>query len=125
MKSILETLDAIKGAKMSNDSEVPYTDTTKVNETLRQIPRDNKIVEIHKVLFEGLDVRRTILHQGVPLPNGGDTTTSMYSEVGQTGVGKSTGRSGVKMKYNQDGLFCEYKGHAFVIPLANVVVVYL
>lgn len=87
--------------------------------------QDPSRLEVVKQVFEGWDVKRAILHQGFPLPGGGDTTTSMYAQAGQTGVGKASGRSGITMKYNADGLFCEYKGFAFIIPLANVVGVYL
>lgn len=80
--------------------------------------RDNTIIEIHKTLFEGIDVQRAVLHSSFPVPGGGGETESLYSKVA-TGIGKSA-VSGVKMKYNSDGLFCEYKGSAFVIPLANV-----
>lgn len=80
--------------------------------------RDNKTVEIYKVLFEGLDVKRAILHGSFPVPGHGETE-SMYSGATISGIGKSA-VTGVKMKYNADGLFCEFKGAAFVIPLANV-----
>lgn len=86
---------------------------------------DFHVIEAVKKVFKGWDVKRAILHQGFPLPGGGDTTTSMYAQAGQTGVGKASGRSGISMKYSSDGLFCEYKGYAFIIPLANVVGVYL
>ncbi len=85
--------------------------------------RDNKVIEIHKTLFEGLDVTRAIFHQAVDVPNGGGSVSSLYS-VRSIGTGRSA-VSNVKMKYNQDGLFCEYKGTAFVVPLANLIVAYL
>jgi len=85
--------------------------------------RPNAIIETYKKVFEGLDVTRAIFHQSVPFPGGGGQATSAYDKPG-SGIGHSA-ITGVKMKYNQDGLFCEYKGHAFVIPLANVICAYL
>jgi hypothetical protein len=85
--------------------------------------RPNSVIEIHKTLFEGLDVTRALFHQSVDFPNGGGQATSAYFKPG-TGIGRSA-LTGVKMKYNQDGLFCEYKGSILVIPLANVVAAYL
>ena len=58
-------------------------------------------------------VTRAVLHQSFPLPSGGGVETSLYQH------------KGVKMEYRSDGLFCEYKGNKFIIPLANVVGVYI
>lgn len=83
-------------------------------------------IKVVQGFADGWNVKRAIFHQSVALPAGGDNTTSFYSDNGSNGVGRSAGgRSGVKMKYTPDGLFCEYKGTAFIVPLANVVVVYL
>ncbi len=81
-------------------------------------------IEVAQTVFEGWTVSRACLHQAIQLPNGGDTTASLYSSLTK-GIGKGTGRSGVNMKYNSDGLFCEYKGVSFVVPLANVIVAYI
>jgi|SRR5271154_7167113 len=56
-------------------------------------------------------VERVVLHQGFTIP-GGPTETSMYTH------------KGVEMKYTPHGLFCEYKGNKFIVPLANVIVAY-
>ncbi len=77
-----------------------------------------KEIKDKEQIFDGWNVTRALLHQGIEIPFGGGSTTSLYAET-SSGVGR--GRGGFKMKYNKDGLFCEYKGLAFIIPLANVV----
>lgn len=91
-------------------------------EDTQDYPQRTFITPVETFPPKGWSVARAVLHQAVPMPQG-DTTTSLYSSTGGSGVGK--GRGGVKMTYTNDGLFCEYKGHSFVIPLANVVVCYL
>jgi hypothetical protein len=73
--------------------------------------------------FIGIEVKRAKLHQAFQLPGGGDTTDSLYSASKVQGVAR--GRGGIYMKYGQDGLFCEYKGEAFIVPLPNVIVVFI
>lgn len=85
--------------------------------------RPNAIIEVHKKVFEGLEITRACLHQAVQVPNGGGTTAAFYSKPG-SGIGGSA-TTGVKMTYNSEGLWCVYKGTAFVVPLANVSVCFL
>jgi hypothetical protein len=84
----------------------------------RMSERDNAIIEVHKVVFEGITIKRAVLQGSFPIPAGGGEATSLYEKVGP-GVGGSA-VTGVKMVYNEQGLWCEYKGQAFVIPLPNV-----
>ncbi len=85
---------------------------------------DKQVIKEYAHIFEGWDVKRAILIEAFPLPHGGDTTTSFYASI-KSGIGSASGRTGIQMKYHRDGLFCEYKGSAFIIPLSNVKGVYL
>jgi hypothetical protein len=78
---------------------------------------ETKITHADQFPPKGWKVSRTILHASFPVPLAGETE-SMYEKT-SIGVGKSA-VSGVTMMYTPEGLFCEYKGLAFIIPLANV-----
>lgn len=62
---------------------------------------------------DGVIVIRALLHQAAELPGGGGVETSLYKA------------KGVTMVYCDDGLYCEYKGKQFIVPLANVVCVHV
>jgi hypothetical protein len=78
---------------------------------------------VQQIAPEGWKVSRAVLHGSFPVPAGGGETESMYSKPGE-GLGRSA-VTGVTMTYSAEGLFCEYKGKAFIIPLANVKGVWL
>lgn len=72
-------------------------------------------------LPDGYIVKRALFHQSVELR--GLATTNTFYNKSEEGVGR--GRSGINMVYNRDGLFCDYKGQLYIVPLANVICVWL
>ncbi len=76
-----------------------------------------------KEAFPGWEVKRATLHQAAQIPNGGGSTAALYADPG-AGLGRSA-TTGVSMKYDGKNLYCEYKGTAFIIPGANIIIAYL
>lgn len=60
---------------------------------------------------KGVAITRAQLHQ--PFTVNGSTETTMYAHKGYT------------MVYHSDALYCEYKSHKFIVPLANVVAMFI
>jgi hypothetical protein len=84
---------------------------------------DRELIKATQFPPAGYKVKRAVLHASFPVPEGGGETESMYQVPGQ-GIGRSA-VTGVSMTYTTEGLFCEFKGAAFIIPLANVKGVWL
>lgn len=78
-----------------------------------EVDVDEGIKTTKPIIHEpGFVVTRALLHQAFPIPKG-DTATSMHAS------------KGINMRYCPDGLYCENKGLRFIIPLANVIGVYV
>lgn len=84
-----------------------------------ETPKKSKGQESISDFVNGLSwkVNRASLHQSFQIP-GGTMETSFYSAA-------QAGRSAVDMTYTPFGLFCECKGRKFIVPLANIIGVYL
>lgn len=72
---------------------------------------------------KGYEVKRITLHQAVDVPLGGGSVSAMYAKPG-TGIGRSA-CTGVNMTFTDTGVFCQFKGQSFIVPLANIIAIYL
>lgn len=90
--------------------------TEEIQEPKKRGPKPKTITYVPPVQQSiGFNVTRACFHQAVDVKGLG-VESSLYSDKGTKSV---------KMRWQPDGLYCEYKEKKFIVPHANVIVVYV